>query len=417
MLDSLGLDGMAGRARSAIRSMEKILTNFALVFFFMMAAMGCQESGQVSERVWSERVQLKKTHALGLNPGDWVTRPSEVTETVDGTILVSDHGRMQILRFDSEGHLIGRVGGRGRETGKFLHISSFAADTSGSIVVFDNILARSTIFDKQGLVMRTDSLDRHNILWPRQLLGTVDTLLAVYKLPDQDNQGVRRAQSPFLMHSLVLTPEGYKIDLGFGRVKSMADVRLHAVERFMQLKPGYVVSLSKNIWYAPPLADGRLFRFNLDESGTGVPTRGWVEPSRSYEIPTELPTDSTKKSMIIFTVSKNRRSGIILLRESLGIYTIEQKYLIHFYLDRSVDLDRPIFVVDIYNDEGEYQFSGNLTRYVDFEKINFGISPLRIHYLSPSGSLYVSGLLGSDTISVFQFDVQLGDGPSDTKKY
>lgn len=409
MLDSLGLKGEFEKPHRFTFTREMLPSLFHLVLFLMLAT-GCQENNQVSERIWSERVQLKKIHVLGLSPEDWVTRPTEVTESNDGTVLVSDHGRMQILRYDANGDLIGRIGGRGRDAGRFLHISSFAADSSGSVVVFDNILARSTIFDKEGLVVRTDSLDRHDILWPRQLVGTVDTLLGVYKLPDRDNRGVRRTQSAFLIHRLVLTPKGYQVEHGFGRATSVADVRLHAVERYMQLKPGYILPFSTNIWYAPPLADGRLVRFNHDGLGAGIVTRGWDEPNRSFELLTESPPDSTRKNMLIFTASKNNRSGITLLRESLGLYAYEEEYIVHLYMDRSVNINIPNIEVDIYNHEGIYQFSGNLTGQIDYASNEFGFSPVRIHYLSQLGILYVSGILGPDTISVFQFDVQSGDG-------
>lgn len=74
-------------------------------------------------------------------------------------------------------------------------------------------------------------------------------------------------------------------------------------------------------------------------------------------------------------------------------------------MDRSSSLKDPQVVADIYKTDGSYQYSVDITRSLVFPTHQFSLSPIRIHHLSDTGSLYVSGIVGPNTVSVYHFSL------------
>ncbi|MCK5242967.1 6-bladed beta-propeller [bacterium] len=82
-----------------------------------------------------------------------------ITIDQEDNILVTDGNKMQIVRYNSEGQIIDRIGGKGKGRGKFLHVYHMDVDDKGNVYVLDLSKKKVQIFSNKGKFICDWSLD------------------------------------------------------------------------------------------------------------------------------------------------------------------------------------------------------------------------------------------------------------------
>jgi len=121
-----------------------------------------------------------------------------------GILVIANAGVPELLLVDTTGHLVRRVGDRGEGPGQFGTITSLHIQDDGSIVTFDDRLARLTEFDPSGEVLSTRRMTDPNPVSDLIPLAASQSgpVLAIYGDKRTFGQGgVRQDSTPLLRFS------------------------------------------------------------------------------------------------------------------------------------------------------------------------------------------------------------------------
>lgn len=125
-----------------------------LVFLLFIDKENSSIEGQkAQERIWKS-IYLIKEYSLGLTQG--LLNPLKAKFDNRDFIYILDIGDLTIKKFSADGQFIQKFGkGRGQGPGEFLNITDFDIRDNGEIWVCDPILGYITIFDIDGIPIKT----------------------------------------------------------------------------------------------------------------------------------------------------------------------------------------------------------------------------------------------------------------------
>lgn len=279
--------------------------------------------------------------SLGTQSADFVLGDIQAVTTDSlERIYVVDPIPLQIKVFDAQGNFLHALGGRGKEAGRFLDISSICVTPSDELVAVDGMSGSVSRFDAHGKLLARNKVGRSlgSVFQPAQMWALADgRFLCLY---EEDGR---------LFHI---------VDQAFqARLESFGDASRyrmtgHPVEELYQgTYPGFFWPTgSQEIVYSPALYSGRLSRFRQIE-----PSRPWAEADvfRTYAPPlnplTPLSDLSNHPRVSFFkAATAGKEYGAILNHESRGIFLLEDGRLAHFTLTRGPDDSRSlgVFLLD-----------------------------------------------------------------------
>ncbi len=289
--------------------------------------------------------------------------PRSVATDQQGNIYVADVGAMGIKVYDEEGSYVRTIGERGREEGQLHDITCMYVDSTGHIIVADNINKHIIEFSSTGQILALHEIDYDEMLWPRQLIEVEpEHFLFLYRMPDGEA----------LFH--VFDGEFQK-EAEFGAFSTFDMERGAFSNPFSQIFPGYVWRENMNaILFAPGLYSGKVHRYRKqgDAWVKGQTLHGYVHEKQPF---TDLEVAPYIGASRVMTM-RGRKYAAKIHNESRGVFTLNDGHIVHFTVIES--LNGKVFGVELYTAEGEL----------------LGYSPLEQFQTTPSED-------DNDTIAVF----------------
>jgi DNA-binding beta-propeller fold protein YncE len=93
---------------------------------------------------------IKSFGAKGDKPDELLDRPVNLAFDNDGYLYITDAGRIQVIKYDRDGHFISAIGKVGTNVGHFQRPRGVAADREGKIFVVDAAYYNVQVFTKEG---------------------------------------------------------------------------------------------------------------------------------------------------------------------------------------------------------------------------------------------------------------------------
>ena len=148
------------------------------------------------------RVDHNPILTIGSVEGDPEHELDRITGAVrlaNGTLVIANSGRLELLFYDENGHLLRRTGSRGQGPGEFESLEWIAQFASDSVLVFDAVNQRVSYLDAEGRLGRSVRLvSSSEVPFPRPLGFFVD---------ERD----RRSVEDFVDGSLLATQGIYRL--------------------------------------------------------------------------------------------------------------------------------------------------------------------------------------------------------------
>lgn len=320
-------------------------------------------------------------------------RPGAVVTDEEGYVYVSDERSKSIKVFSPSGDLARVIGRAGEGPGEFQAITTFGIDREGRLVVEDERQRRLTVLGLDGTVLDVLPTDDNQMLWPRSVKALPSgDLLFLYKMPNSRPGGARVEASDYLLHVFSPTLEFTSRFLG---KEAYGDMDEPYVDFVSQRNPGSLeVTASGQVWFAPYLYDGFLYR--IDDEGQGGTTV--IQNSRAagktfMVLGAALPPDELPERTQRARSGGAEFSGLVL-RESLGLFGLSDGSLVHFSSRRDEYAEVapvPQLYAEVFSRSAE-EFSYGPLAGIDTSTEWFRTSPLpplRFSWVDESNRLYV----------------------------
>ena len=124
------------------------------------------DAAVIEDRLYVADIQNSAIRVLDINTGEDVAMLGKIGETSefldkptnlaidkDGYLYVSDAGRIQILKMDRDGHVMGTFGRVGTNLGHFARPKGVAVDREGRVFVVDAVFYNVQIFNQKGFIL------------------------------------------------------------------------------------------------------------------------------------------------------------------------------------------------------------------------------------------------------------------------
>lgn len=91
---------------------------------------------------------------------------------VDSAYVIFDNYNNLIVRYDTKGKFLNRIGCKGRASSEYLRIDTFVADEKGRILIFDGSLDKILVYEPDGKYVSS-------IVFPKRTLGFINAAASV----------------------------------------------------------------------------------------------------------------------------------------------------------------------------------------------------------------------------------------------
>ena len=318
-------------------------TAMITLFLFSIIALNVQVSSSI----------LRFERTLGLNgdaPSEYLfSDPRSIATDSKGNFYVVERAEMSVRLYDKKGIFVRRLGKRGSEIGRFRDISCMCVDGRDNVVVLDYVSARITVFDRFGVVMRTDSIDRKRMAWPRKIVALPDgKFLVVYVRATND--GIFHVFDSVLRHELDT----------FGKLQQFGEnQRFEAA--YLANFPGsiFVSSSGRQLYFSPRCYYGDIFLFVLDDAtkrwSLKQTIKGYVEKREPYTLLTKVTQTQapSKRECTLQMFGPWGQFSALIHNESRGLFVLNDKRLVHFTLiEHGQDL---VFGMEVFSNRGQLE--------------------------------------------------------------
>lgn len=344
-------------------------TGLFFLFSILWTLTSCGQDSS-SGRVRQLSLHFKEEHVIGNNkskPEDFFfMSPSQlgmVRTDHSGNIYVSDYQSNDIKVFDPDGNFLRNIGKKGKGPAEFTNISAIDINRRNELVVLDYSNDRVTWFSDSGKLLSSRIPPKRTMVWPNSFiqLDNGDYLL-LKKLRDIQYGGNQKQQ---YFHSCVfhLYDRNFHYVTSFGDIDSLMDAR-DARSDFVRLylnsfNPGHFCPAGKGeIWYAPGIYEGRIFKFREGPHGWRVDKtiRGHIMAQHPVDLDTNSP--GTLSIGVYGGNKPNHVSGRINSVD-LGLFVLKDGRLINFSLQRQNGA-KMVMMAEVFSPKGKLEGFGKL---------------------------------------------------------
>ena len=307
---------------------------FAGLVVIMSGMLAVPSLGQTVHLELNERFILGTSNE---DPRNMFGDPVAVRGDSSGNIYVFDQLSMRIKVFNSSGHSLRVFGGRGRAVGKYNSISAAWVTPPGEVLVFDEFNSRITSLSPLGSINST-ATSPISILWLRDLVPYGADYLALYRM-EETNWIVHRWNATFT-----------SLRSRYARVSDWPLSHTRFIRELSFLNPGRIVIWQDSAILAPPVCDGILLVYDLDNPHHGIADRfrGVSPRYPPIKAVSESEIDNTPGAVILN--HSTGRDAAIVNCWTVGLMVVDNRYLAHF----SVRQERTskVFHVELFDERG-----------------------------------------------------------------
>lgn len=288
--------------------------------------------------------------------------PTEIRTDQNGRIYISDPQTHAIQIFDRSGNFESTIGRAGNGPGEFRSITAMDVTPTGELIVMDYGNRRITRFTPDSHVKDEFEVQDPLFQWPQKFLqlpnGNYMVLSKDNELRPVDGEKEQPLQKTFLHHydeSLLHLNSFAKMDQlmetdDFSRFYSAAE------------NPGHFMAINnEEIWFAPSIYSGQLFRFHQVGSDTWEIADSLSGQLFSIEpVNPESDVDGSIQYTYYTPIGTVSESGYIS-SESLGLYELSDKRIVHF--SSQVKDDLRVIIVEIFHPQNGLEGFGQLDEF------------------------------------------------------
>lgn len=350
--------------------------NMLIMLTVLMFAYSCTAEPEAN-RITELNVSIMPDFILGENTAGAPTvfgNPIEIRTDQNGRIYITDPQTHAVQIFDRSGNYESTIGRVGNGPGEFRDITAMDVTPNGELIVMDSGNRRITWFTPDFQVLDEFEVQDPLFQWPqnfRQLPnGNYMLLRKDNELRPVDGEKERYLQKTFLHlydESLIHLNSFAKMDqlMGdddFSRFYSAAE------------NPGHFMAINnEEIWFAPGIYSGNLFRFQQVGSDT------WeIADSLSGQLFSKEPVNPESDvdgsiQFTFYTPTGNVSESGYISSESLGLYELSDKRIVHF--SSQVKDDQRVIIVEIFHPQNGLEGFGQLDEFnvsADEQRIPIG---------------------------------------------
>ncbi len=286
------------------------------------------------------RMELKEHFVLGTSEEDSIDmfgNPVVIRSDNSGNIYVFDQLSMRIKVFDSNGHVLRSLGGRGNEPGEFYSISTGWVTPRGRVILYDQFNTRITTISPRGEIDVIDT-SPDSILWLRDLVPYGGDYYGLYRIPSSSS----------LVHhwdSTFSTLQGQ-----FADFEDWPFSNTSFMDALTYFDAGRIIVWREQLVMAPPVCDGNLLAYdlNLATPGLNYRLRG-TSPNSPLIVDVNESEIDRIPATVVLNYSGKKYTALVNCW-SVGLKVIGDDVLAHFSVRQKGR--RKIIFVDLFDKNG-----------------------------------------------------------------
>lgn len=279
-----------------------------------------------------------------------------------GNIYIADRKLSAVQVFDADGNFLRSIGRAGGGPGEFGVINAIEINNKQELMTIDARNKRVTRFSNTGEVLSNYAPAEGEMIWSRYF-RQLDKQHYLLLHKEREIPGTKEQEELFSQSALFhLYDSTFTHTVSFGHIDSLMNLPGDFTKLYAHTdNPGHFWPDEEgNIWYAPPLYAGRLFKYQAGAKGWTLAQtlRGQLLPEK----PLELDSDREgSMSIVVYTDESTKSVSAYLKSESLGIFEMSDGRLIH--LSSQLQNGKRKTVVEVFNEEGKLEGVGLLEKF------------------------------------------------------
>lgn len=255
----------------------------------------------------------------------YFTYPLKVLVNSENRYIVVDRNATEVYLFKSNGEFVKKIGNQGKGPGEFIEITNIVFQ-GNNIIVFDRAQQRFTVFNSQGILVKTINTPQKVIMNPLFIDKLTNESLFVY-----DPTNVDKNNFVFYEISSDLT----NILYSFGEVDRIFDLSTPFGRSLKNVENIDVCILSNNkIILSQRFYNGKILLMEKITGGWKYTERNGFKPNiPAYQEYSLKELNTLKENKINFMVLSENKSQFLVAMNciSSGIFTFKNKYVLHFF--------------------------------------------------------------------------------------
>ncbi|MCW9706169.1 6-bladed beta-propeller [Fodinibius salsisoli] len=288
--------------------------------------------------------------------------PAGVRTDRVGNIYIADRKQSAVQVFDADGNFLRSIGRAGAGPGEFGVINAIEINNKQELMTIDANNKRVTRFSNTGEVLSNYAPAEGEMIWS-QYFRQLDKQHYLLLHKEREIPGTKEQEELFRQSTLFhLYDSTFTHTASFGRIDSMMNLPGDFTKLYANtVNSGHFWPDEEgNIWYAPPLYAGRLFKYRAGVKGWTLAQtlRGHLLPGKPLEIDSDREGNMT---IVVYTDERTKSVSAYLKSESLGIFEMNDGRLIH--LSSQLQNGKRKTVVEVFNEEGKLEGVGLLEKF------------------------------------------------------
>ena len=343
------------RSRSANLNMRIIIHTLLVVFI-----ISCNDQTNFENRV-TATAAFNEELIIG-NDSVYLLSPRFIENDDDGNIYIADEGRMEVLKFSSNGSFLGKIGSRGRGPGEFNSIRGFYIE-GDEILVFDRMLNRVSKFDFDGELKSTfDDVELSaRVVFEKR--NNYYFCFYVDKIMDINNASFMHVyDSSFTSISSHLDSH----EFGINTEQYMGPVLSATIGDFVFLS-------DSRFLFVPPIYNGSIYVYQSDENGNWTNTKVLNDGLTIKPTIEEYSQNMNREPDAQVSLAGDAEpTKLMINNSSKGIYKTNSSSIIHF-TTLYAEGEKRLFGFEKYNSSLEYEGYYVLIETLSSESFNWDV--------------------------------------------